>query len=66
MNGLHRMNTIMECQSDAITERAAQRAQARQQMTVAERKRAQKQLEDQTKASDLLPIYVPPGRRVCG
>jgi hypothetical protein len=40
----------MQCQADAITERAAQRAQARQQMTDADRKRAQKQLEDETKA----------------
>ena len=40
----------MECQSDAITERAAQRAQTRQQMTDADRKRAQKLLEAETKA----------------
>ena len=40
----------MECQAEAITERAAQRAQARQQMTDAERKRAQNQIEDDTKA----------------
>jgi hypothetical protein len=47
---VRRRREIMECQAEAITERAAQRAQARQQMTDAERKRAQKQLEDQTKA----------------
>lgn len=47
---VRRRREIMQCQSDAITERAAQRAQARQQMTDAERKRAQKQLEDDTKA----------------
>ncbi len=47
---IRRRREIMECQSDAITERAAQRAQARQQTTDAERKRAQKQLEDETKA----------------
>lgn len=47
---VRRRREIMQCQSDAITERAAQRAQARQQMTDAERKRAQKQLEDETKA----------------
>ncbi len=47
---IRRRREIMECQSDTITERAAQRAQARQQMTDAERKRAQKQLEDETKA----------------
>lgn len=47
---VRRRREIMQCQSDAITERAAQRAQARQQMTDADRKRAQKQLEDETKA----------------
>ena len=47
---VRRRREIMQCQSDAITERAAQRAQARQQMTDAERKRAQKQLQDDTKA----------------
>jgi hypothetical protein len=47
---VRRRREIMQCQSDAITERAAQRAQARQQMTDAERKRAQQKLEDETKA----------------
>ncbi len=47
---IRRRREIMECQTDAITERAARRAQARQQVTDAERKRAQKQLEDETKA----------------
>ena len=47
---VRRRREIMECQAEAITERAAQRAQARQQMTDADRKRAQKQLEDDTKA----------------
>lgn len=47
---VRRRREIMECQAEAITERAAQRAQARQQMTDAERRRAQKQLEDETKA----------------
>ncbi len=47
---IRRRREIMECQADAITERAAQRAQARQRMSDADRKRAQKQLEDETKA----------------
>ncbi len=34
---IRRRREIMECQSDAITERTAQRAQARQQMNDAER-----------------------------
>lgn len=47
---VRRRREIMECQSEAITERAAQRAQARQQMTDAERQRAQQKLEADTKA----------------
>lgn len=47
---IRRRRQIMECQSDAITERAAQRAQARQQMTDTQRQQAQKQLEADTKA----------------
>ncbi len=35
---IRRRREIMECQADAITERAAQRAQGRQQITDAERK----------------------------
>jgi hypothetical protein len=45
-----RRREIMDCQADALTERTAQRIKARQQTTDAERKRAQKQLEDETKA----------------
>lgn len=47
---VRRRREIMECQAEAITERAAQRAQARQAMTDAERKRAQQKLEADTKA----------------
>jgi hypothetical protein len=39
----------MDCQAESLTERAAQRIKARQQTTDAERKRAHKQLEDDTK-----------------
>ena len=40
----------MDCQADEITERAAQRALARQAKTDAERNKAQQQLEADTKA----------------
>jgi hypothetical protein len=45
-----RRREIMDCQADALTERTAQRIKSRQQASDAERKRAQRQLEDDTKA----------------
>jgi len=47
---VRRRREIMECQSDAITERAAQRERARQQQDAASRQRAQQQLESDTRA----------------
>lgn len=47
---VRRRREIMDCQADEITERAAQRALARQAKTDAERNKAQQQLEADTKA----------------